>query len=609
MGQQGNTQSTKPSKTAVAESAAGVRISPGPYIGLVKNNMDASRSGSVSVWIPELGGKEEDESSWRNVRYCSPFFGATPPGKRTKNSQGFMDSPHSYGFWFVPPDIDIRVMVMFVGGDPNRGYWMGCIPEFPNFHMVPGISSGSWHGGAPDPLVDWNDNDDTADSTKSQFYNRAKTPHEYQKDVWVRQGLLTDPDRGPGISSAFRETPSRVFGISTPGPDIQPANGTEDGAVNQEIDLEVKGRQGGHTFVMDDGTADGKSQLVRLRTSNGNMLLMNDSAGFIYLINSQGSAWFEMDKTGNVRIFSQGQIEMHATSGFCLETPSKFTISASNIDLAAKGAVKISGSTVDIAGSGGVKIGGMGSLDLTGSKILLSAKLCVGVKANQHIDIKGSCITLNTKTPSEAKQPSTAQGCEGPTHEPYTGHISSSTNSPASSPGVAAQSGLPAGNSGRYGAASSFGLIPNTPGYYGAYTNANGPIKFNTGLQSSLAGQAANLGNAAGLNQFDKNAVLYTSVNINLPLATNGFAVNINEKNLNDTTALKTGEKQNNPGDLIGRIEDPFTIGQANGVNVYATPEDGIAALSLALDLIQADGAQTVSDFIKGYVERKGNVA
>jgi len=86
MGVQGNTQSTKPSKTAVAESAAGTRISPGPYIGLVKNNMDASRSGSVSVWIPELGGKEEDEASWRNVRYCSPFFGATPPGKRDRKS-------------------------------------------------------------------------------------------------------------------------------------------------------------------------------------------------------------------------------------------------------------------------------------------------------------------------------------------------------------------------------------------------------------------------------------------------------------------------------------------------------------------------------------------
>mgnify|MGYP003337051665 FL=1 len=338
------------------------------------------------------------------------------------------------------------------------------------------------------------------------------------------------------------------------------------------------------------------------------MILMNDSAGFIYIINSTGSAWFEMDKTGNVRIFSQGEIEMHATSGFCFETPSKFTISASTIDLAAKAAVKISGSTVDIAGQSGVKVGGSGGLDLTGSKILLTAKDCIGIKAGAHIDLKGSCITLNTKSPSDAKEPSQAQPCEGPTHEPYSGHVSSRTNSPVSSTSTAASSGVVSGNSGNYGAAASFGLTPNTPGYYGAFTNSNGPIKFNTGYQGSLAGQAANLGDAANLNVYDTNAVIYTDVNIQLPLATNGFAVNVSDPNIANLKDLTVGEKQNNPGDLTDETEDPFAIGQNNSFNVYATPEDGIAALCVALDLIQADGAQSISDFVAGYLQRKGSI-
>ena len=36
------------------ESAAGVRISPGPYVGIVKNNTDPTRSSKLQVWIAEL---------------------------------------------------------------------------------------------------------------------------------------------------------------------------------------------------------------------------------------------------------------------------------------------------------------------------------------------------------------------------------------------------------------------------------------------------------------------------------------------------------------------------------------------------------------------------
>jgi hypothetical protein len=160
--------------------------------------------------------------------------------------------------------------------------------------------------------------------------------------------------------------------------------------------------------------------------------------------------------------------------------------------------------------------------------------------------------------------------------------------------------------SGNYGASSSFGVTPNTPQYYGLYTNSNGPIKFNTGFQGSLLGQAANLGLAAALNIYDKTATRYTDVKLKLPVAKNGFAINVNDPGAANQTNLSPGERQNNPGSLIDLTSDPFAIGQNNGLNVYATPEDGIAALALALDLIQADGAQTVSDFISGYISRKG---
>lgn len=601
-----DTTSSKAPKHTKHEAADGVRINAGPFVGTVKNNIDTLRSGRLQVYIPELGGDPDNDSSWRTVSYCTPFYGQVDPGKRS-NDQSFSGSPQSYGMWFVPPDVGVKVLCTFVNGDPFRGYWFGCIPEWPNLHMVPGISSGQWHGGSPDPLVEYNYNDPAAAGSEGQFFQQAQTAHDYQKQTWQRQGLSQDPVRGPGISSAFRETPSRVFGISTPGPEIQVAS---DAATSEgEADLGVQARQGGHQFIMDDGDINGNSQLIKLRTSNGNMLLMNDSAGIVYLINAAGSAWFEMDGAGNVRVYSQAKIEMHATAGFVFETPGPINLNGSTIDIAASGPLKLKGMSVDISGMTGVKMGAMmGDIHLSGMKAYLSGKSCVGISGGSHVDMKAGCVTLNTKKVTTASPPGMATGQQGPTHEPYGGHQNVQTNSPSSGPSQAAASGLPAGAAGNYGASSSFGLTAGVPTYYGVVTNATGPIKFNPGLQGSYSGQAASLGDAATLNQYDANSAAFNNIQLPLPVATSGFSVNIKDPTITNNKNLKPGEALNNPGDLSDLTGDPFAVGQVNGLNSYASAEDGIAALSLLLDIIQSEGAKTVTDFISEYIARKGKI-
>ena len=55
------------------EDSPGVRIDSGPFIGVIKNNIDPTRSGRLQVWIPDLGGDENDPKTWRTVSYASPF--------------------------------------------------------------------------------------------------------------------------------------------------------------------------------------------------------------------------------------------------------------------------------------------------------------------------------------------------------------------------------------------------------------------------------------------------------------------------------------------------------------------------------------------------------
>ena len=601
------TTGKKAPKHTEHDSASGVRVNAGPFVGIVKNNVDPMRAGRLQVWIPELSANPDDSAAWRIVSYASPFFGSNSFITRSKD-QSFEGSPHSYGMWFVPPDVGNKVICTFVNGDPFRGYWFACVPEWPNMHMVPGIANGAWHGAGPEPLVEYNDQDPASAGTDNVFFQRAQTPHAYQTQVWQRQGLLQDRDRGPGTSSAFRETPSRVFGISTPGPEIAVANNVDPNNPEQ-VDLNTRARQGGHQFIMDDGDIQGNNQLIRLRTTNGNMLLMNDSAGFIYMINSAGSAWFEMDATGNVRIFSQGSFEVKGTNGITLESNGPVKISGSTIDLAAKSSFKASGMTASLSGMMTTTVSGMMGLDLFGGmKVHITGMMCVGIMGMMHVDIKGGCIGLNTKIPGKASPAGPASPGSGPTHEPY-GHINSATNSPSTTRDYSSSAGVIGGNSGSYGAAASFGNTASVPQYYGVLTNSNGPIKFTTGLQGSLEGQAANLGDAASYNAYDTTSTYFTNADLKLPVAATGFAIDVSNPSwlsLMSNDRLTPGEVQNNPGNLTGFATDPFAVGQVNGLNVYASPEDGIAALTLMLDLIQQEGSSTVEEVINAYVAKKG---
>jgi len=67
-------------------------------------------------------------------------------------------------------------------------------------------------------------------------------------------------------------------------------------------------------------------------------------------------------------------------------------------------------------------------------------------------------------------------------------------------------------------------------------------------------------------------------------------------------------ESFNNPGNLADLSNDKYAMGKIGLLNVYETPEHGIAALCQVLESIQTGGASTVKDIIYGFVELQGNL-
>ena len=310
-------RTTKPTSNDAMQPMGRVTLMNGVYVGFVKDASDVQRNGRLRVWIPEMASAPDNSEGWVIVNYCSPFAGATNiDTNNVSDVQTFEGTQTSYGMWMIPPDINNQVLVMFINGDPSRGIWIGCLyNQFMN-NMVPGMAASTnnyQYPGKNIPIAEYNKND-----PKVQKPDETLHPYEATKFKGLgNQGLLSDNVRGVTNSSARRESPSKVFGIITPGPVIDPTTEfTSPGNIR---------RKGGSSFIMDDSST---SEYIQLATKSGAQININETTGFIYLINRDGTAWVQMDKSGNIDIFGATNISMRAQQDINMRADRNINIEA-----------------------------------------------------------------------------------------------------------------------------------------------------------------------------------------------------------------------------------------------------------------------------------------
>jgi GH24 family phage-related lysozyme (muramidase) len=274
----------------------GLAPSQGIFIGVVKKNDDPQRMGRLQVWIEDFHGDPDDESSWISVNYASPFAGTTSLYDQGANVTEYDDTIKSYGWWAVPPDIDARVLVGFAGGKLDLGYWFACLYQRGTQVTVPGIPALKTYAGENIPAAPKNKRDLDQDQDKY-------VEHKPMSNALKKQGLETDRLRGITTHSALRESPSKVLGLLTPGQ---------------------------HQFILDDGDAQGNSKLIRLRTTNGTQLLLDDQAGHIYLISKNGENWLELSADGHVHLYASGDINVRSQNNINFYADNNINLEAGN---------------------------------------------------------------------------------------------------------------------------------------------------------------------------------------------------------------------------------------------------------------------------------------
>jgi uncharacterized protein (DUF2345 family) len=376
--------------------------SPGPYLGIVTNHLDNTLMGMIEVsLIRGLPESSTDQSRTYPVKYLTPFYGITNVKYERNDSTKFDDVQKSYGMWMVPPDLGTQVLVIFIDGDPNQGYWMGCVMDTYQNHMVPGLAANQNTALTAEqrakyqtyllPVAEHHKITNEG-LTGPSIDKRPRAVHPFA-DRLLEQGLLLDTVRGVTSSSARREVPSHVFGISTPGP-LDP-NGPKEKIGYAPGKLAPISRLGGSTFVMDDGDVDGQNELIRLRTRTGHQILLHNTKDLIYIGNAKGTAWIEL--TG------QGKIDIYAADSVSIHTEQDFNFRADrNINFEAGGSINIS-SNQNLNVETGVNLNLMSGRDFnieSGNKFSLKAQADVDIKTStdfrlettENIDIKSRGI-------------------------------------------------------------------------------------------------------------------------------------------------------------------------------------------------------------------------
>jgi hypothetical protein len=323
------------------KSISSVDADPGPFLAKVISNNDPTYMGGLEVQVlREVGGEVDSAGTLTPVKYLNPFYGVTGIDHIGRDPDDYNNTQKSHGMWFVPPDVGSIVIVFFIQGDPKRGYWIGCVQEENMNFMIPGYAATKFKVSGDEervPVAEYNKviRGSTLDPTKI-----LKPQHPFAK-ILKDQGLLKDDARGITTSSARRESPSSVFGISTPGP-VDKQNGAKKGSIGKKehkIANAYVSRLGGSSFVMDDG--DDKfirkgspsttpaeyasleqgqtggdvtrphNELIRLRTRTGHQILLHNSEDLIYIGNARGTSWVELSSDGKIDIYAEDSISVH----------------------------------------------------------------------------------------------------------------------------------------------------------------------------------------------------------------------------------------------------------------------------------------------------------
>lgn len=424
-------------------------------IGEVVDTNDPQQMGRIRVYCAAYGDSQDlplSQVPW--AIYAAPFAGANDIGTRGRGEDQ-STGPVAYGMWNIPK-VGSYVLVGCLDGNPNYRFWFAAIyPQFLTHTMPHGRYSYSGQAGAGKPTGPLTSTEDPIlplyNNMKEAFTNSTVGVDPQQSFEFRTRGADNQVSH---VDNDYIGTP-KVCDVSSVADDRNIVYTEKDGRkilVNQgygksrvQPDLrftETDNRNwdpqtyswttpGFHAISMSDRADNCR---VRIRTTGGHQIIMDDTNERIYISTAQGKTWVELDEKGNIDVFAEGEFSVRAKGDINMKTDKAFRVTAdggvhlnSNDEVRIRGHKDVhirSGATLRLRSVEETRIdsqlnlhvitNGVGMITATGD-LNLSTGGDLKLSANPNIYMNGPVARLA----EQAEEKEAFAVSRMPDHEPY----------------------------------------------------------------------------------------------------------------------------------------------------------------------------------------------
>lgn len=299
-------------------------------LGLVVDSDDPLQQGRLRVFCPALNDdpKQLEYLPW--CVYSSPFSGSVNNSSYTRGSDpenAATEGSVHYGMWAIP-EIGSNVLVTCIDGDFRRRVWLGCVPTHQETHT---LHHGRWVwednrvdgplSSTGEPVQPLYDNIRLAFSSGFDSNNpdyKTDSP-EWKSRAVDYQATAIRSDYKQKVNSRRSETDQTANDIieeeeNTFSHDMIGSHGYDWSSFGERADrLSPKvfgfSTPGMHAISLDDRPFNCR---IRLRTTSGHQILLDDSNERIYISTCKGNNWVEMDAAGNIDVYSSTRVSINA---------------------------------------------------------------------------------------------------------------------------------------------------------------------------------------------------------------------------------------------------------------------------------------------------------
>ena len=309
-------------------------------MGTVVDTNDPQQMGRVRAICPAWG--DTFSTPFENVPWCmyaSPFGGQLSNGTRGPGLQK-SEGGITYGMWAIPK-IGAQVLVMCLDGDPQYRVYIGCVFDQLTPHTMP---HGRWmyddhvelakDGMTGKPAGPYTSREKFIEplnqNIKQAFGNKDEPNFEWRTRAADYTVSAVSVDQLDHTVSKVQDDRGAVHDgwTSTQGYGINRADPTGETSLtdkNYDSTIYSISTPGAHALSMDDRQENCR---IRLRTTAGHQIIMDDTNERIYIQTAKGNNWIELDQAGNIDMYTTNKVNIRAAKDINLTSDETIRMSA-----------------------------------------------------------------------------------------------------------------------------------------------------------------------------------------------------------------------------------------------------------------------------------------